>query len=201
MNSRLNSTSDLLVNNSVADSPKKLYKTMPNSDPRSRWQSLNQMSPGTNLDETKYFDFENSRSMNLPALLTERDLRLMDRTAVNIRTMIDSLRLQLDVIDDDLKAAERSKKDLANQMMILNEQKKTLESKIADHKEFGVLYDKQIEPITHKYADLNHSIAELYNQAKKGHKNGIVLLKKEFGYHPAFKRPGDTFSAIPFHPK
>lgn len=25
--------------------------------------------------------------------------------------------------------------------------------------------------------------------------------EKEFGYHPAFKRPQDTFSAIPFRPK
>lgn len=43
-------------------------------------------------------------------------------------------------------------------------------------------------------------IGTLYDKAKEGHKKGIVLLEKEFGYHPAFKRPQDTFTAVPFRP-
>ena len=35
-------------------------------------------------------------------------------------------------------------------------------------------------------------IEAIYNNAKKGHQKGIVMLENEFGYHPAFKRPQDT---------
>jgi hypothetical protein len=43
-------------------------------------------------------------------------------------------------------------------------------------------------------------IGKIYDKAKQGHARGIVLLEKEFGYHPSFKHPGDTFTAIPFRP-
>ena len=41
-------------------------------------------------------------------------------------------------------------------------------------------------------------IGKIYDKAKQGRARGIVLLEKEFGYHPSFKHPGDTFTAIPF---
>ena len=47
---------------------------------------------------------------------------------------------------------------------------------------------------------MTSEIAVLYGNAKKGHAKGIVLLENEFGYHPAFKRPGDTFTGVAFRP-
>ena len=62
-------------------------------------------------------------------------------------------------------------------------------------------------------------IGVLYERAKDGHTKGIALLvrsakssfmiqcnriylqEREFGYHPAFKRPEDTFTASAFRPK
>ena len=47
---------------------------------------------------------------------------------------------------------------------------------------------------------MTSDIGTIYEKAKKGHAKGIVLLQQEFGYHPIFKHPGDTFTAIPFKP-
>jgi hypothetical protein len=51
------------------------------------------------------------------------------------------------------------------------------------------------------YKNMTGDIAKIYDKAKVGHAKGIVVLKKEFGYHPEFKRPGDTFTGIAFKPK
>lgn len=48
---------------------------------------------------------------------------------------------------------------------------------------------------------MTNEIASIYENAKQGHIRGIKLLERDFGYHPAFKRPQDTFTAIPFRPK
>ena len=47
---------------------------------------------------------------------------------------------------------------------------------------------------------LTVQIEAIYNNTKKGHQKGIVLLENGFGYHPAFKRPQDTFTASAFRP-
>jgi hypothetical protein len=43
-------------------------------------------------------------------------------------------------------------------------------------------------------------IGVIYNNACVGHANGLKLLEQEFGYHPAYKRHSDKFSASPFKP-
>lgn len=43
-------------------------------------------------------------------------------------------------------------------------------------------------------------VAILYDNARKEHAKGILLLENKFGYHPAFKRPGDSFRGIIFQP-
>jgi len=51
------------------------------------------------------------------------------------------------------------------------------------------------------YKDNVKATKETYANAKKFHAKGIESLKREFGYHPIFKRPGDTFSATPWRPR
>ena len=57
-----------------------------------------------------------------------------------------------------------------------------------------------VGPFAARYKEMTADIGAIYERAKEGHQKGIKLLEKEFGYHPAFKRPQDTFSAIPFRP-
>ena len=67
--------------------------------------------------------------------------------------------------------------------------------------EWAENYDKIIGPMQSTYGNNVDGIKNIYNNAKKFHKEGIQLLKDEFGYHPEFKRPGDTFTASPWQPK
>jgi hypothetical protein len=66
---------------------------------------------------------------------------------------------------------------------------------------------------------MTSEIGGIYESAKKGHQRGLLLLvidyfaylvrrrtsrllqQNEFGYHMAFRRPGDTFTGVPFRPR
>jgi hypothetical protein len=72
---------------------------------------------------------------------------------------------------------------------------------VNDNENWAKSYETDLGPFTQKYDAITNEIGGLYGNAKKGHAKGISLLQKEFNYHPAFKRPGDTFSALPFKPK
>lgn len=50
------------------------------------------------------------------------------------------------------------------------------------------------------YKNMTSDIGSIYDKAKEGHLSGLHILMNEFGYHPEFKRPGDSFSAVPFRP-
>lgn len=76
-----------------------------------------------------------------------------------------------------------------------------MQNRIKANTEWAAKYDLEVGPFAKKYEDMTKNIGNIYEQAKEGHKRGILVLKKEFGYHPAFRRPQDTFSAIPFIPK
>jgi hypothetical protein len=42
---------------------------------------------------------------------------------------------------------------------------------------------------------------KLYGDAKEKHAAGVELLCRDFGYHPAYRRWHDTFTATPWKPK
>ena len=44
-----------------------------------------------------------------------------------------------------------------------------------------------------KFGDMTADIAVIYEKAKKGHAMEVHKVGEEFGYHPAFKKPGDIF--------
>lgn len=87
------------------------------------------------------------------------------------------------------------------QLGLLYAQKDDLERKVKANREWAGRYDLEVGPFAKKYDEMTKGIGEIYDHAKEGHKRGIVVLQREFGYHPAFKRPQDTFSATPFVPK
>jgi len=84
---------------------------------------------------------------------------------------------------------------------MLRTQKKDLEIRVAASKEWATRYDLEVGPFAQKYNDMTKDIGVIYAKAKEGHSRGIGLLESEFGYHPAFKRPMDTFTSTAFRPK
>jgi hypothetical protein len=61
-------------------------------------------------------------------------------------------------------------------------------------------YEINIAPFEGQYDKMVAGMGEIYSTAKDGHTKGIELLKKDFGYHPAYKRHDDKFTATPFKP-
>ena len=76
-----------------------------------------------------------------------------------------------------------------------------LDKRMKANLEWAEMYDREIGPFQMTYGKNTEGIAVIYDNAKKFHGKGIQMLVDEFDYHPAFKRPTDTFSATPFQPK
>jgi hypothetical protein len=132
--------------------------------------------------------------------ISKKEMIAMNRTSSNIKGVMDNLRMQLKVLDAEIKADEKSKEEFERYLNVLKTKQLDLQTRINFNQEFGKQYDTDIGPFANKYKEMTAEIGKIYNQAKIGHQNGIKLLEKEFNYHPAFKRPTDTFFAIPFRP-
>ena len=83
----------------------------------------------------------------------------------------------------------------------LETRKKDLLKRIEMNNVWAAQYDRSIGPFEETYDNMTGEIGKTYDNAKAGHKRGLKVLQEEFGYHPAFKRPTDTFTAVPFKPK
>ncbi len=90
--------------------------------------------------------------------------------------------------------------EFERQLEMLQTRKGDLEKRVKANTEWAATYDLEVGPFARKYEDMTKGIKEIYENAKEGHTRGIAILEKEFGYHPAFKRPQDTFTATAFRP-
>ena len=124
----------------------------------------------------------------------------MDHAAVSIKGVGDTLRTQLNILSADIKAAESGKAEYDKRLGRLETRKADLLARIKKNEEWIHTYDTEVGPFANRYKEMTSDIGIIYEKAKKGHAKGIVLLQQEFGYHPIFKHPGDTFTAIPFKP-
>ncbi len=132
--------------------------------------------------------------------ITKKELIAMDRTSSSIKGVLDNLRVQIQILDADIKAGEKSKMEFERHLAILQNKKDELQRRVKQSTEWAATYDLEVGPFANRYNEMTSKIGEIYEKAKEGHSKGIVLLEKEFGYHPAFKRPQDTFTATPFRP-
>ena len=133
-------------------------------------------------------------------LISKKDMIILDATAQSIKGVLDDLTVKLSILDADIKADKKGKADYDKLLGHLESRKADLLHRIKESEAWADNYDKEIGPSMNKFGDMTADIAVIYDKAKKGHASGIKLLEKEFGYHPSFKRPGDTFTAIPFKP-
>ena len=123
----------------------------------------------------------------------------MNSTASSINGVLNTLQIQLSLIDNQIKSDINNISSCDRQLKQLYDHKQDLLTKINHKKEWIQTYEKG--PLNSQYIEITNEIEKIYNNAKKGHSKGIKLLEEEFNYHPAFKRPGDTFTATAFRPK
>jgi hypothetical protein len=139
-------------------------------------------------------------SKAVPSVIGKNDMIVMDATAQSIKGVLDNLRVQLHILESDIKADQKGKFDYDKLLGQLESRKADLEARVKERETWAEVYDNEIGPSMNRFGDMTSDIKVIYEKAKKGHADGIKLLEKEFGYHPAFKRPGDTFTGIPYKP-
>ena len=124
----------------------------------------------------------------------------MNRTSNGISGVLENLRNQLAILEEEIKADEDGKAEYERTLGQLEVKRAEIQSRLDANSDWASTYALEIGPFEDRYNNMTANIGDIYNTAKKGHKRGVELLKKEFGYHPEFKRPGDTFTAVPFRP-
>ena len=133
------------------------------------------------------------------SVVGRKEIIKMASTASQIQGVFDTMRVQLSILEADIKREEADKISYEIQLKKLHEQRHDLQKSI----QFKENWVKNAETgnFAVAYNDIKRDIEGIYNKAKAGHKSGIAILEKEFNYHAAFKRPGDTFTASAFVPK
>ena len=133
-------------------------------------------------------------------LITKKNMIQMDQTASSIKGVLDDLRVKLSILDGEIKADKKSKAEFERHLGLLQKRKDELTSRMKENKAWATTYDRDVGPFADRYKAMTADIAVIYEKAKVGHAKGITMLKQEFGYHPEFKRPGDSFFGIPYTP-
>jgi len=124
----------------------------------------------------------------------------MDATAQSIKGVLNNLRVQLQVLDAEIKADIKGKADYDKTLKVLETRKAELLARVETNQMWAKNFDAEMGPSMDSFGDMTKQIQVIYDKAKAGHRSGIKLLQAEFGYHPAFKKPGDTFFGIPYRP-
>ena len=156
----------------------------------------NNLKPGRLIHKV-FSNMSNNDSM----IVSKKKFMSMSRASTGITGNLIDMRSRLEALDNSIKADEKSKAEFEVHLTTLYKKRDDLRKLIEENVKWTQRYETDLGPFTKKYKAITEDISGLYANAKKGHAKGITLLEKEFNYHPAFKRPGDTFHAIPFKPK
>lgn len=114
---------------------------------------------------------------------------------------LEAIQLKMEMLDREIRADEKGKRDYDDQLFRLGQRRADIESKLRECREWLELFDSKIAPLENKYSETTGGMQTLYDDAKLRHAQGILVLVQNFDYHPEFKRWSDTFSAVPFRPK
>ncbi|KAG2500807.1 hypothetical protein HYH03_001569 [Edaphochlamys debaryana] len=130
-------------------------------------------------------------------------VQTFSQTATSISGTAEGLRRSLLELEADLKKDEQGKKEYETYLKQLQIKRADLQRKVDENKAWlaEIEANKGDGSFEQQYLRLLEQIQTIYDGAKEFHGKGIDLLIKEFGYHMAFKRWNDSFTAIPFKPK
>ena len=122
----------------------------------------------------------------------------MDQTAVSVKGVTEDLKVKLGMLDAQIKADKKSKEEFERYLKVLTDRREELAARMSSNGSYVKQFDSSSAQAA--YRQMTEDIGKIYEKASIGHAKGIIMLEKEFGYHPAFKRPGDTFTGIAFRP-
>ena len=122
----------------------------------------------------------------------------MDQTAQSVKGVGNDLKVKIGILDAQIKADKKSKEEFERYLKQLTDRRDELVKRMKSNGEFVQQFDNSSAQAA--YRKMTQDIGNIYEKAVQGHSAGMKMLENEFGYHPAFKRPGDTFTGRPFKP-
>ena len=132
------------------------------------------------------------------ALAFKKMTHQMDQTAQGVRSVTDDLKVKIGILDAQIKADKKSKEEFERYLKQLTDRRDELLKRMENNGAYVQQFDSSSAQAA--YRKMTEDIGQIYEKAVEGHSKGMKMLEKEFGYHPAFKRPGDTFTGRPFKP-
>lgn len=82
--------------------------------------------------------------------VTKKEMIEMNSTASAIQGVFDNLRMQLQILDNEIKADEKSKAEFERHLQILLQRKEDIEIRIKQNEEWSKSYDSDIGPFAQK---------------------------------------------------
>ncbi|RHY50747.1 hypothetical protein DYB34_011018 [Aphanomyces astaci] len=140
------------------------------------------------------------KAKNELPLVTPKESSNMNRSTSGIAGVLDSLKGKIDILDHEIKADQKGKKDYEDELFKLNTRKQDLTAHLTECQRWIDLFASKIQPLENSYSATTVDMRDEYNEAKVKHANGLQVLIDNFNYHPVFKRYNDDFTAVPFRP-
>ncbi|KAA0156505.1 hypothetical protein FNF27_01285 [Cafeteria roenbergensis] len=117
-----------------------------------------------------------------------------------IGAQVERLRVRLGQVEAEIKADAEGMEAYSQRLRRVQLEQELIRVRLKRNKEWASQFATNVGPFEAKYDKLTGEIGTLYDAAKDKHARAVQLLVDEFRYHPAFRRPGDDFSAVPFRP-
>jgi chromosome segregation ATPase len=130
-------------------------------------------------------------------------LRFCCRLNTNFSTIgaqVEKLRVRLAHVESEIAADADGLEAYGKRLQRIRLEQEVLRLRLKKNREWAAQFSTNVGPFEQKYDALTAEIGVLYDAAKEKHAKGLQVLMDEFHYHPAFKRAGDNFSAVPFRP-
>ncbi|EQC32582.1 hypothetical protein SDRG_09900 [Saprolegnia diclina VS20] len=134
-------------------------------------------------------------------LVTAKEASNMNRSTSGIAGALDTLAGRMDMLEREIKADMKGKKDYEDELFKINTRKEDIMRKLAECERWNGIFQSKIKPLENSYLATTVEMSEEYDQAKIKHAQGLQVLIDNFNYHPEYKRYNDDFSAVPFRPK
>ena len=75
----------------------------------------------------------------------------MDRTACSVKGVLDNMRVQLQILESEIKADLKSKAEYDKQLLLLDARKLDLQNRVIANTEWLQLYDRDVGPFAERY--------------------------------------------------
>ncbi|KAF4671948.1 Casein kinase II subunit alpha [Perkinsus olseni] len=131
---------------------------------------------------------------------------LMKKTGGECANITGSLEGQLQQLRSEIRTDEAGLKDMRRHLAHLQKHRAKLQQEIDRCESFvaSMSSEASLGGVMKKFDSMESFLEGEYHAARDKHRKGIELLKREFGYHPAYRkglRPGREFTATYFTPK